>query len=293
MKSVWKLFFLGVLISLASCTMTSNEKESQNQEKFIIHRGLNTSHWLSQTEIRGEEREQYMQERDFKNIADLGYDHVRIPIDEEQMWDEQGNKHEDAFKLLHQAIKWAFENDLRVIVDLHVLRSHHFNYDNDQLWEDPAAQAKFWNFWEQLSAELSEYPNHMLAYELMNEAVAEDSEDWNKLIARGIETIRKNEPHRTIVVGSNKWQMVYTFPELKIPENDNNLMLSFHFYEPFIITHYKTWWNPLFPFEGELHYPGYTIDTAEYALWEGDVLGMLKAQNGDYSREVFKKKINM
>lgn len=267
--------------------------KKEKTEKFIIHRGVNTSHWLSQSDKRGEERAQYMQAKDFAKIAEMGFDHVRIPVDEEQLWDEQGNKHLEAFQLLHNAIKWSFENNLKVIVDLHVLRSHHFNNDNNQLWKDPSAQEKFWGFWNELSEELSQYPNHLLAYELMNEAVADDSEDWNKLIAKGIETVRKKEPNRTIVVGSNRWQQVYTFPELRIPENDTNIILSFHFYEPFIITHYQVWWNAMKDFEGPLNYPGLTTDSINYESFNEDLANMLKEHNQYYDKQVMIDKIQV
>lgn len=283
-----------ILISLiAAIILSSCSNKPEESQQFEIKRGVNTSHWLSQSNKRGEERKQYMQLKDFEKIAEMGFDHVRIPVDEEQLWDEQGNKHPEAFQLLHQAIKWSFDNNLRVIVDLHVLRSHHFNYDNDQLWEDPAAQEKFWGFWDQLSDELSEYPNNLLAYELMNEAVADNSEDWNNLIARGVETVRKKEPNRTIVIGSNKWQQVYTFPELKVPENDTNIILSFHFYEPFIITHYQVWWNAMKDYEGSLAYPGYTTDTSNYNQYNKDLANMLKEHNQNYSKEIMQEKMQV
>lgn len=294
MKKIKIVFSFLVLIScIYSCNTEVQKTNDMQIEKFTIHRGLNASHWLSQSDLRGVEREQYMQERDFRKIAEMGYDHVRIPIDEEQMWDEKGNKNEDAFQLLHNAIKWSFENNLRVIVDLHILRSHHFNSENKQLWTDPEAQHQFWNFWEQLSGELKQYPIDKLAYELLNEAVADNPDDWNNLIAVGIKTIRTHEPKRTIIVGSNRWQEVYSFPELKIPENDTNLILSFHFYEPFIITHYRTWWNDMYAYDGNLNYPGYTVDTAEYVRWDGKVLNMLREQNGYYAKDVFNEKINI
>ena len=281
------VYFLVLAVMASSCC------NMEKKEQFEIHRGLNTSHWLSQSDVRGAEREQYMQARDFAKIAEMGFDHVRIPIDEEQMWDTAGNKHPEAFELLHNAIGWAFDNNLRVIVDLHVLRSHHFNYDNDRLWEDPEAQEQFWNFWDQLSDELSQYPNHMLAYELMNEAVADDAEDWNKLIAKGIETVRKKEPERTIVVGSNRWQQVYTFPQLKIPEKDTNIILSFHFYEPFLITHYGVWWNPMKDFDGEVSYPGLTTDSTNYEKYNEAVINQLKEHNQVYDKNVMQEKIRV
>ena len=286
--------FILILASLfiISCK-TGVENDSGNSTTgFEIKKGLNVSHWLSQTEKRGEERENYIKEEDFIKIASMGFDHVRIPIDEMHMWDEAGNKHNEAFQLLHNAINWSFENDLRVIVDLHVLRSHHFNTGNQRLWTDTTAQRQFWGFWDQLSEELSQYPNDKLAYELMNEAVAEDPEDWNKLIAKGIQTVRQKEPERPIVVGSNKWQMVFSFKDLKIPEDDENLILSFHFYDPFILTHYKApWTGILAEYEGEVQYPGYTVDPDKLSSLSPELAERLKEANEDFNPESIEKRI--
>ena len=67
-------------------------------------------------------------------IAGLGFDHVRLPIDEMQMWAEDGTRDEGAFEIMHKAIKWSLENDLMVLIDLHILRSHHFNAEEKPLW---------------------------------------------------------------------------------------------------------------------------------------------------------------
>lgn len=251
---------------------------------FIIHRGLNLSHWLSQTNKRGAEREAFMQAADFKAIADAGFDYVRLPVDEMHLWDEDGIRQAEAFVLLHQGVQWAIENDMRIIVDLHVLRSHHFVGDNQRLWNDPKAQEQFWGFWSQISDELKKYSNDKVAYELLNEAVAEDSEDWNKLITKGIETIREKEPKRTIVLGSNKWQQVYTFKDLKVPANDPNLILSFHFYEPFIITHYKTSWNEVGKYTGEVNYPGYPVDKEIIPTLNKELAATIKNENNYYDK---------
>lgn len=98
---------------------------------FDIHRGTNISHWLSQSEARGEERRRYFTRGDAQRLADLGLDHLRIPIDEEQMWDESGHRRREAFDLLDSAIQWCRELGLKVIVDLHILRSHYFNDPDD------------------------------------------------------------------------------------------------------------------------------------------------------------------
>lgn len=70
-------------------------------------------------------------------IKSLGFDHLRLPIDEEQMWDENGVRHEDAFKLMTNCLDWCEKHQLKAIVDLHILRSHHFNAEVKPLWTDP------------------------------------------------------------------------------------------------------------------------------------------------------------
>jgi endoglucanase len=187
-------------------------------DDFVVRRGINISHWLSQSGRRGAERAMFFSGKDMDFIASLGYDHVRIPIDEEQMWDEQGNKEKDAFALLHEGIGWARSHGLRTVVDLHILRSHHFNEGEKPLWNEPEAQERFFQCWRELSDELIQYPHALVAYEIMNEPVADDPEDWNDLAARCIAVIREREPQRYIVLGSNRWQSVHTFDDLKVPD---------------------------------------------------------------------------
>jgi len=95
---------------------------AEKDKGFEIRRGTNISHWLSQSTRRGEERARFFTEKDVELIASLGFDHIRLPVDEEQLWDEAGNKEPEAFALLHSAIGWAQTNKLRIIVDLHILR---------------------------------------------------------------------------------------------------------------------------------------------------------------------------
>ena len=234
------------------------------QEKFRINRGTNIAHWLSQSEKRGKERINFFTESDIKRIAAMGCDHIRIPIDEEQMWDEAGNRHDEAFQLLENGIEWSISNNLKVIVDLHILRSHHFNEKEKPLWTDEKEQEKFFDLWRDLSSSLKDFPNHMVAYELMNEAVADDHEDWNKLLQKAFTAIREIEPERVIVIGSNRWQSVETFDALKVPKNDKNIILSFHFYKPFLFSHYKAPWTELKNFKGPVSYPGVILKQKEF-----------------------------
>lgn len=282
-----KNFSLSLIIFTLFACSVNPMKLIPSEEKFIVDLGTNVAHWLSQSRNRGLERTEFFTEKDVEVIASLGFDHIRLPVDEEQLWDEQGARYEDAFLLMTNCIDWCLKNDLRVIVDLHILRSHHFNAAEKPLWTDPAEQEKFYNLWRDLSLALKHYPNSMVAYELMNEAVADNPEQWNQLIAHAVSAIRETEPLRTIVIGSNRWQSYQTFDVLKVPENDTNILLSFHFYEPFLLTHIAASWTNLRSFRGPVHYPGVILTEEEFALLPDDVKPQLKSWVGrEFNKQV-------
>jgi len=282
------------LVSVGSQVSSSAQQTGTDASAggFNIRTGVNVSHWLSQSDKRGEERRKYITKADFDTIASAGFDHVRIPVDEVQLWDSLGNKEPKGFELLHSAIRWAFAAHLRVIVDLHIIRSHHFISESNTLWTDPAEQKKLVDLWLQLSEELRKYPNEKLAYEILNEAVANDPEDWNKLLKNVVAAIRAKEPERKIVVGSNRWQIPDTFPELKIPENDTNIILSFHFYIPLALTHHTASWTPIAEYKGPVSYPGQIVDTSYYKdLSARGVDFMRNVANGYYTKEVLAERM--
>lgn len=253
-----KRFFL-MLAFVAMCAVSAEAKE------FEVKRGVNISHWLSQSSDRGEVRVKKFTREDVKLIAEAGFDHIRIPIDEEQMFDEALKPEKEAFELLHNALAWCKEFDLRVVVDLHILRTHYFNADVKPLFTERKAQEQFYDCWRMLSAELKKYPRSMVAYELMNEPVADDPEQWNVIVNECLAAVRELEPKRTIIIGANRWQAFDQVKNLRVPEDDKNIIISFHFYNPFALTHYRASWtdqkdNPL-----KITYPGNLASAAEVA----------------------------
>lgn len=237
---------------------------------FTINRGVNISHWLSQVPPADNPMPNHhvmFTEMDAAFLAAVDFDHVRLPIDEKEMWDEAGEPIEANWDRLLRGIEQCLRHDLRVIVDLHIVRSHHFNAIHDggenSLFEDPAAQDTFLDLWREISARLQHFPNDEVAYEFMNEAVADDAEDWNQLLAASHTMLRELEPERTVVMGSNRWQSTSTFPELRVPAGDPNIILSFHNYSPMLITHRGASWVPSGAWDGPFAYPGVSVDRDE------------------------------
>ncbi len=249
---------------------------------FKIKKGTNIAHWLSQSKKRGPEREAFFTEKDVAMIKSFGFDHFRLPVDEEQLWDASGNKDAEGFRLLNNALEWASKHKLNVVLDLHIIRSHYFNAKDNTLWTKKEEQDKLIRLWKDFSLAVGKYPNSMLAYEFMNEPVADNPEQWNALLNRVADSIRSWEPQRTLVIGSNRWQSVATFDKLRVPANDPNIILSYHFYEPFMLTHVRASWTNLKDFKGEVQYPGQIVVNGqtkeEMRIYNRDTLELMMAK---------------
>ncbi|MBO4805336.1 MAG: cellulase family glycosylhydrolase [Paludibacteraceae bacterium] len=297
-----RLFYFMLSLSmpllLASCGggASSNQAEQKSDStqveqsgKFKLGNGVNVSHWLSQSDRRGEERAKQIVKADFDSIAAMGFDHVRIPVDEVQLYDDSLNRYEDAFQLLKNAIDWSLEDGLNVIVDLHVIRSFHFNNENGRpntLFTDPAAQENMVKVWLDLQQFLKVYPNDRVAYELLNEVSAPTHEAWNQLIEKNIKALRQEEPNRMIVVGSNWAQTIAAFDSLRVPEGDKNLIVSFHYYSPLLITHYGAPWSDASLYKGKVTYPGLPIaDTSCYKDMKPEDVAKIRVHNVAYNRD--------
>ncbi len=221
-----------------------------------LKRGVNLSHWLSQSDRRGAQRRGWITREDFAKARTLGFDHVRLPLDEVQLWNEDGSKCFDAWDLLEHALDWAEAEELSVVCDLHILRSHHFNQAGvPALYTDPAELDHFCCLWKQLAPVLATRSPERVALEILNEAVARDPADWNRVSGAAFRTIREAAPLHTIVLGSNWYCTCTTFGDLEIPD-DPNMILTFHFYNPMFITHHQAHWTPFGEWAGDISYPG-------------------------------------
>jgi endoglucanase len=261
---------------------------------FDLQRGTNVSHWLSQSKRRGDERRRFFTADDVRRVAEFGFDHIRLPIDEEQMFADTGQPEAEAFDLLDAALDWCDRANLRVVVDMHILRSHYFNdADQPRLYSDPDEVERFCALWRAVSDRLKRRSTDQVAYEILNEPVARDPSDWNRVSRAVFDALRGQEPSRTIVLGSNHFQQVHMMPHLDVPD-DENLMLSFHFYEPMYLTHYKArWWGPSVHYDGPVNYPGTTIPAEQYQMLSTEARGEIDRQrlNRNWDRDELRSEI--
>ena len=120
-----------------------------------------------------------------------------------------------------------------------MINIHHF----DDFTSHPKAQtARFLAIWRQVAKHYEKAPAG-LAFELLNEPKdAATTEVINPIFAEAIRQIRQIAPRRTIFVGPGRWNSIGELPKLLLPDDDQNLIVTVHTYDPFYFTHQGADW---------------------------------------------------
>ena len=280
---------LSYCIILLICISAAGNAQKVARTEFRIEKGINLSAWLSQTSINsGPARLEYFTEFDLKQLASLGFDHVRLPFNENQLYDRNGNRNAETFTIIDNLVGWCKAANMRIILDCHQTAVHDFSkYSSITLFTSREAQDSLVALWEKLAGEFKKYPVELAAYEILNEPNAKENNSWNKVQMRVYRTLRTLEPSRIILLGSNKANKPVNFPDLEVPANDPNIILSFHFYYPYLITHYQA--NFLKGMEKvnvPLTYPGQLVsDSVIQNTHNAEMLETLVKNNGFFDKE--------
>lgn len=294
-KFTWILTVFFVLVVLFAGTFANSSGiVAAPTSEFSIRKGINISEWMERENVPYEHLDSLFTHGKIDLLCSLGFDHIRIPVNETELFDDSLAYRSDKLALLHDRIEYAISKGLKIILDMHRSKVHFFLNEKNVLFSDSSAESHFLTVWSKLQQEFSRYSVDSLAYECLNEPAApiNDHEKWNVLINKWIEMIRRKEKNRFLVIGSNRGNQLWTFKYLKIPENDKKLIVSFHFYQPSVLTHYKASWSELKYYDGPAVYPGQTIPDSTFKQLPDSLQQMLKYGLSTYDKETIRKQIS-
>ncbi len=230
MKKILTLLFIVAAVSLNAQT---RQKAFEINEQ--LGRGINYGNMFeapTENEWGNPWKPEYA-----KIIADLGFNHVRIPI----RWEPAARSssvppytiYNSFLSRIKQVVDSALNNGLYAIINMH----HH-----DLLSEDPAGQKeRFLSQWKQISEFFKDYPDSLL-FEILNEPHGNITAGvWNELVPEVLDTIRVDNPGRIVLVGTPEYGGLGGLSSLEIPE-DENIILTVHYYNPFQFTHQGADW---------------------------------------------------
>lgn len=170
-------------------------------------------------------------------MKSLGVDVIRLPINLHSMTLGAPEYELDPLFLyfLDEVVDWAEELEMYLILDNHT-------FDPSEA-TDPKIGDILNPVWYNMANHFKDRSEYVL-YEILNEPHGISNSAWSAIQGDVIDTIRSVDSTHTIIVGAsdyNSYRSLQYLPEYA----DTNLIYTFHFYDPFIVTHQgATWTNP-------------------------------------------------
>jgi endoglucanase len=231
---------LGAQDSFAQMTRITSRDTPAHRAALRYMRGINLGNYLEYGPGHPAGNQTY-NTRDLDQIRAEGFDHVRIPV----AWHLNCGPAPDyridsaLFQKADFLVNSALARGLAVIID-----QHHF----DEFIANPVAtRPKLYALWRQVAEHYASFPD-ALAFEFLNEPNgAATTAVMNTTYAELIRQTRETNPNRTLFVGPGEWNGIGelrtgTTSGIVLPNNDQNIIVTVHCYDPYYFTHQGAEW---------------------------------------------------
>lgn len=224
LKRLLSILFVGIV--------TVATQPAHGQAPF--QKGVNLSGWFQAPSVRQVQFTKYT-EQDFDNIKQLGCDVIRLPINLHAMTSGAPDYVPDPLFLdmMDQVVTWCEDRSLHLILDNHTF--------DPAVNTDPAIEDALVKVWTQMASHYKDRGTQ-LYYEVLNEPHGIADAQWGAIQQAAINAIRAVDTKHTIIVGAANWNSLYNLKNLPV-YTDNNLLYTFHFYDPFLFTHQGASWT--------------------------------------------------
>ncbi len=199
-------------------------------------RGVNLTNWFQAGSAQAIDFQRYDRD-DFEQIRNLGADVVRLPINLHFMAGPAPDYVLDPLFLdyLDQVVDWTEALGLHLVLDNHTF--------DPAANTDPAVRDVLLEVWPQMAAHFRDRSDRIY-YEVLNEPHGIDDATWNDIQQDVVAAIRAVDTEHTIIVGPANWNSYHNLDAMPVYDDDN-LIYTFHFYDPFLFTHQgATWTQP-------------------------------------------------
>ena len=173
----------------------------------------------------------------FADIGRAGFKTVRIPInfgawaDLKPPYDWKNKK---AVKAADSFVRWATENNLNAIIDL-----HHTEFDGSI--PGAASTERIVTLWKRIAERYRDTDASKVFFEIRNEPHDIPAEEWRRQAEEIIKAVRQIAPNHTLIVGFHDWNSRQAMIASE-PFGFQNIIYTFHYYDPFIFTHQGATW---------------------------------------------------
>ncbi len=210
-----------------------------------------------------------MSEQDLVAIRKAGFDFVRVTVDPAPLLSEKTAAFRGKlYDSILESVRLVNKAGLKAVVDLHLFPTER-SVSMTNVVSDPALFERYLQTVRTMGHLLSKQAPDQVAFELMNEPVidceAASSPRWPKMLKQLFAAARSPAPKLTLVLSGACWGNADALARIDPREiADDNIIWSFHTYEPFLLTHQGALWAGDFVrYVTGIAYPPYSVSPAE------------------------------
>ena len=231
-------------------------------------------------------------EPQLRAIKDRGFDFVRMPIDPAVLVSPQSQAMRDRLIAdIGDAIDLVTSSGLKVVVDLHAMPAGgNRSTGTKEILNDPAMFETYLEAVRKIGALVKLRKPEEVAFELFNEPVIDCDEDgtnlWPGLMKQAFAAARASTLHTTLILSGACWGSAEALARVNPAEfPDDNLIWSFHSYEPFLFSHQgATWAGDFAPNVFGLPFPLHEAGESERENAYADIRDRISA-NASFTRK--------
>ena len=192
-------------------------------------------------------------QQDLELMKEMRIQTLRLPVCFD-VWEDSAYPYDfdmpHYFEAIDSILAWGLALDFNILIEYHhgSLTENNFEEETERVIA----------IWKQIIARYGNYNPEKVFFELYNEPNELSFDIWQEIVETIVDSIRIFDGDQTIIVGGGDWNSIYGLTNL-VPLDDDNIIYTFHFYEPFLFTHQGAEWMGVpmattgipYPFEGD------------------------------------------
>jgi endoglucanase len=246
-------YFVILLIIVSSNIAKSNPKPVIDRSQLFkraqsLDNGISIS-WLEQTWNPNMLDSNAVKSTDFALLKKLGFTTIRLPV-AFSYFQSRNIPVKVVLTHIDEILKQCKIYGFKLVLDYHGGKLNDTNY--------VAETTKITATWVFLAKKYKHEDPNFLFFELYNEPPHMDPQIWKDAAYNMVTAIRKIDNQRTLIIGASNYNSIYELSRF-VRLSDENIIYTFHFYEPFLFTHQGAAWagdqesttGVTFPYNGE------------------------------------------
>ena len=263
-RIILSIFSINVLLLLSLCAMSQSAKSKPQispgrqiafKRAKSLDNGISIS-WLEQTWDTDVLDRNGISGKDFELLKKLGFRSVRLPIAFKYFQNKDVPLHQ-VLEHVDKVLKLCRIHQLKLIIDY-----HYGNLDEKNYLTETSGIIGLWSV---IAKRYLHEPGDLLFYELYNEPPHMDPKVWKDAAYNIAAAVRKIDKGKTLLIGASNFNSIYELSRFERLA-DENIIYTYHFYEPFFFTHQGAEWvgdqvsttGVPFPYNGE-KFPGINV----------------------------------